>query len=172
MNKKLSIILVLLLLAVLFSFRSNAQVGKFQAGYIYQFTKFIEWPASYKSGDFVIGILGNADVSSSLQELASTKKVVDQAIKVQDYTSVGDIGKCNILFIAASQSGDLDAILKKIGAASTMIVGEKPGLAQNGASINFLEKDGKLVFEINQSSFDKHGLSVNSQLLNLAVKKY
>jgi hypothetical protein len=172
MNKKLSIILVIVLLAVLYSLQSDAQVGKFQAGYIYQFTKYIEWPATYKSGDFVIGILGNADVSSSLQELASTKKVVDQAIKVQDYASVGDVGKCNILFIAASQSGDLDAVLKKLWTSGTMIICEKPGMAQSGASINFLEKDGKLVFEINQSSFDRHGLSVNSQLLNLAVKKY
>ncbi len=53
-----------------------------------------------------------------------------------------------------------------------MIIGEKPGMAGDGAAIDFMEKDGKLVFEINQGSFARHGLNVSAQLVDLAVKKF
>ncbi len=172
MRNRILIILIALAMTGISATRSFGQVGKFQAGYIYQFTKYVEWPSAYKSGDFVIGVLGAADVNSFLDELASSKKVVNQAIKVEKYGTVGDIGKCNILFVAASESDKIGQILSKIGSESTLIISDKPGLAGNGAAIDFMEKDGKLGFEINQQSFSKHGLNVNSQLVDLALKKY
>lgn len=148
------------------------QAEKFKAGYIYQFTKYIEWPAAYKSGDFVIGVLGSSTVQGPLNDLAASKKVVDQKIRVESYGSVADIGKCHILYISESQSGNLSAVIGKLSGSNTLVVAEKAGLAQAGAGINFIEKDGKLVFEVNQSGFSNQGLNVNSQLVNLAVNKY
>ena len=48
----------------------NAQVSRFQAMYIYNFSRMVEWPNEYKNGNFEIGVIGN---NSLMEELKVTK---------------------------------------------------------------------------------------------------
>ena len=49
---------------------SNAQIDKLKSVFIYNFAKSTNWPASYKTGDFVIGVLGKTNVSAELKKIA------------------------------------------------------------------------------------------------------
>jgi hypothetical protein len=93
----------------------------------------------------------------------------DRAIKVTKITSLGEIKKCNILFIPVDKSAQLPDILTRIGTNSTLVVTEQPGLALKGSAINFLTKEGKLVFEINQAVMNKQQLKASLELTRMAI---
>ena len=53
-----------------------------QASIIYRFTKYINWPANKKSGDFVIGVVGDSPLYDDLKNFMDNKTVDNQKIVV------------------------------------------------------------------------------------------
>jgi hypothetical protein len=53
-----------------------------QATIIYRFTKYIDWPANKKSGDFIIGIVGDSPLYDDLKSFIGNKTVGSQKIVV------------------------------------------------------------------------------------------
>ncbi len=160
----------ILVLAILLS----AQLGfsqnyKLHSVYMYSFTRYILWPDAYTQGDFEILVLGDSPILEELKSMASVKKVGDRTIKVTKVSSPSDIRKCNMLFIPASKSGKIAEVLAKIGTQSILVITEEAGLGAKGSNINFIVKDGKLVFELNQGAINKQSLKVSSELSRLAI---
>ena len=68
--------------------------------YIYNFTKYIEWPEDYKEGNFVIGFIGsNTSLLTELSKMAGTKQVGNQAIQIRNISSIDNSDKFNIIYI-------------------------------------------------------------------------
>ena len=161
--------LLLFLCALFFIAGASAQNEMFKALFMYNFTKDIDWPDSYKQGDFVIGVLGNSEIIAELNKIAQKKKVGGQQIKVKKFTAVNDIEKCNILYLPENKSSQLSAALEKLTDKPTLIITDKPGLAQEGAGINYVTVDGGQKFEINRNNIQARGLKINSFLLSLGI---
>ena len=154
---------------VLIAFNVKGQDAKLEANYIYNIIKYIEWPESYKSGDFIIGVLGDTPVSKELKKLAATKKVFNQKITVVDFKQTSEISKCHVLFISELSSNLMKLALVMVGNNSTLIIGESEGLATQGAGINFVKQQDVLSFQINEASIKRRGLQVDSKLKSLAL---
>ena len=138
--------------------------------FFYTIAKNVEWPADYKTGDFVIGILGDSPVTQYLQMMAQKKDVAGRPIKIAEYSSVAQVSKCNMLFVPAQRSEELEAVLAKLDGKSTLIVTEKEGMAMLGSCINFVTTSaGKLAFELNKAATDKAKLKVASELTRFAI---
>lgn len=146
-----------------------SQTYKSYSIYIYSFTRHIMWPETEAQGNFEIHVLGECPIMEELQVLADTKKVGERPIQVAQINSINEIRKCHILFVPAERSAELDGIISKINGGSTLIVTEQPGLGVKGSHINFVRKDGKLVFELNQNAASKNNLKVSSLLTSLAI---
>lgn len=146
-----------------------AQSYKMHSVFVYSFTRYIQWPDSYNQGDFEIHVLGDSPILEELKALAKTKKVGDRVIKVTRIGGVAEIKKCNMLFIPASNSALLPEVITKISTRPILIVTEEPGLGLKGSHINFIYKDGKLAFELNQAAVTKQGLKVSNELSRLAI---
>lgn len=148
-------------------------VAKTKAIYFYSFAKYIEWPEKYKTGKFVIGVVGSSpSLVSKLNDLAATKKSgSNQDFEVKIMTSLDEAKKSNIhiLYVSPDANYQLSDVLGKIKGKSTLLVTEKPGLAKQGAPINFTVVDSKQKFELNKSALDKYDLKVNSQLTAVAI---
>jgi len=160
---------LVLSLIVFSSLLVNAQNGKYQSAFIYQFTNFIEWPANKKSGDFVIGVVGSSDVSSFLEVLAQSRTVGAQKIVVKKLNSADEASNCHIIFLSDNKSSEFDEALNKAKSSNALLITEKDGLGRKGSGINFIMKDGKLNFELNKSSMSKSGLKISSKLEALGV---
>jgi hypothetical protein len=50
-----------------------------------------------------------------------------------------------------------------------MVVSESDGAGMKGSDINFVIKDGKLAFELNQAAVSKKSLKVSMELSRLAI---
>lgn len=152
-----------------FTLKTAAQstVSQAQSIFIYNFTRLIEWPN--KDGDFVIGVYGSSELASDLEKYTAGKNVGLQKIVVKKFKEVEEISKCNIIFVSSGRSSKLPDIISKLSGGHTLIVGEKRGIIDAGAAINFIMNDDKLKFELKSSNASKYGLKVNSKLESMAI---
>src|SRR3989304_9297660 len=79
-------------------------IPKAQTLFIYNFSRLIEWPASYRTGSFIIGILGSSEVAAELESYTKGKKVGAQVIEIMRYKTPEEITNCHILFVPFSKT--------------------------------------------------------------------
>ena len=147
----------------------QAQSYKLHPLYVFSFTRYVQWPEAYNQGDFEITVLGDSPITEELIKMAQIKKVGDRTIKVSKINSISEIKKCNIIFVPNSKSSQLGEVLAKIGSQPILVITEEPGLTAKGSDINFITKDGKLAFELNQAAISKQNLKVSNELTRLAI---
>lgn len=168
--KKINIIIVVILLTSINNLFSQSSIPAAQSVFIYNFTRLIEWPSEYKSGDFTIGVIGSSEVFNELKNYTASKMVGVQPIKVVKFNTAAEVSKCHILFVAYGKTKELGEIKSKLG--STLIVSENKTAIEKGATINFVILDDKLKFELKTSNATSAGLKVHSNLENMATSKY
>lgn len=147
--------------------KSVAQYEKYKALYIYNFTKRIDWPENHKQGDFVMGVLGKGEIVGHLKEFTQNKKVINQAIAVQQYQYASRIDTCHLLFITEKYREQIPDIVRKFKDYPILIITETPGSA---GCINFLETEKALLFEINAARIRSKNLKVSQSLINLGIE--
>jgi hypothetical protein len=165
MKKSIAIVVICLLMAG----QSWAQNYQTHSLFIYSFTRFVLWPDDDRQGDFQITVLGDSPIAEELKTMAEKKKVSGRSISVGTIKDVSEIRKCHILFVTQSWSSRLSDVLEKIGESPILVVTEQPGLGAKGSSVNFITKDGKLMFELNQNAMGKHKLKASAELTRLAI---
>jgi hypothetical protein len=165
---------LLVLLSMILAINSYTQTGipKAQAMFIYNFSRLIEWPATYKSGPFIIGVLGSSSTFDELESFVNGKNVGTQPISVVKFTSTADISTCHILFVTFSKTKELPNILPKIMGKSTLVITEKNGAIEDGAAINFIILEDKLKFEFKPNNATKYQIKISSKLNEMAMKVY
>lgn len=149
----------------------SAEVNaKIKAIYIYNFTKYIEWPTSYREGNFVIAIVGsNSALLNELSKMANSKTVGNQKFEIRNISSCNITDKYNIVYVSSDNSGQLTDVLDKVKGKSTLIVTDKPGLAKQGSGINFFIDGNKQKIELNKANIEKYKLKVASTLVEMAI---
>ncbi|MBL7888401.1 MAG: YfiR family protein [Bacteroidia bacterium] len=144
--------------------------AKIKAIYIYNFTKYIEWPQEYKSGNFVVGVLGtNTALLGELNKMAAAKTVGSQKFDIKNISSPADAAACHIVYILSDKSSQLADVVTKVKGKSALIVTDKEGLAAKGAAINFIIVENKQKIELNKGNIEKYKLKVAAQLVEMAV---
>jgi hypothetical protein len=136
---------------------------------IHRFTKYIDWPANKKSGDFIIGIVGDSPLYDELKSFTANKTVGNQKIAVAKMGSSESYATCHILFIPEEESGHLKRIAAATAGAPVLIITEYNGLARQGACINFITINQRLKLEINKDKIAQRNLRIASELLDLAI---
>ena len=164
------IVLTIGIMALLGFSNLFAQEAKVQSGLIYHFTKYIQWPANKKSGDFVIGVVGDAELKKMLSVVASAKTVGTQKIVVKSFSSPAECSGCHIIFLSSGKSGQFDAAKSSAKSNKALLITEKSGLGTKGAGINFTNSGGKMSFELNESATNGCGLKVSAKLAALGKK--
>ena len=174
--KKLLVVLTLLFVIVHPAFTPADQGprvdtnAKIKAVFIYNFTKYIQWPADYQTGDFTIAILGdNASLYKDLVNMSKVKKVGNQNLNIKLIADASQIGKAHIVYIPQNNNALVGNTLSAVKGKSTLVVTESPGYASRGATINFTITGGQQKFELNKLTAQRHNLKVSSTLESKAV---
>lgn len=151
--------------------QSEEAGAKIKAIYIYNFTKYIEWPTEYKDGNFVIGVYGtNLPLMNELNRMATSKMVGTQKMEIKNIGSSAEAAQCHIIYILSDNSSQLGDVIGKIKGKSTLIVTDKAGMAKQGAGINFSVVENKQKIELNRGNIEKYKLKVASTLVEMAVQ--
>ncbi len=170
MNVRKGILLtVILSIACLNIQAQNRPVHEIYSMMVYNFMKYVEWPPSSKSGDFVIAVVGDQQVYETMSKWYGNKNKGAQKITIKNVKSLSELDGCHVLFLGANKSGNFDAIKSKLSSKSVLLITNKNGLGKKGSCINFKVINGKLKFELNQNAMKVHDLKVSGQLANMAI---
>jgi uncharacterized protein DUF4154 len=145
-----------------------------KAGFLYNFVKFVDWPASAfpPTGDAVIiGVIGEDPFGEILDQVLQGKTCChDRKLVVRRLQRLEHVTECHVLFISASEEARLPEILRLLDGAGVLTVGDIEGFAERGGMIGFHRESNKLRFEINADAASRAGLTISSQLLKLATR--
>ena len=146
------------------------RLTRFKGVFVYNFIDYVKWPEPDGVGPFVIGVLGEHEVTATLQQIAQKRKAGDRTIVVRSFPPDRDsLPACDILFLSASVDERLAELWGLLEGKQILTVSDTAGFAQKGVAVNFVVKAGKLKFEINTRALAHADLDMSSQLLKLAM---
>ena len=147
----------------------QTSIPKAQTLFIYNFSRLIEWPANYRTGNFIIGVLGSSEVATELETFTKGKKVGAQNIQVVRYKAPSEIKNCHIIFITFARTKQLAEVLPVLNGKSTLIISEKSGALNEGSAINFIVTTDKLKYEVNADNASKFGIKFSAKLQEMSA---
>ncbi len=136
-----------------------------KAMFVFNFIKYVEWPETNTNAEFIIGVIGESEITEPLERIAFQKKAGNKKIIVRKLTADDDT-YCNIIIVSHSRSGKLEQVEKKYTNRGCLIISDE---SPRSAAINLINRDNKIRFEINQSMIKSGGVKIASQLLSLAI---
>ena len=136
---------------------------------VFNFTKYVQWPDYTASGEFIIGVVGNADVYNTLNTWYGGKPRGAKTYVIKKFSSAAEVTDCHVVFIDKSKSSEFDTINTKMKGKGTLVITDKNGLGEKGSGINFKTIDNKLKFELNQKTLEASNLKVSGALSAMAI---
>jgi hypothetical protein len=153
----------------------RAVPGEYQvkAAFVYNFIKFVEWPADRApaAGDVRLCVLGKVPVMASFEELRG-QEVAGRRLIVTELQELNGAGACQVLFVAPSLSRRLPDVLAAVAGRPVLTIGDTDGYAEKGIMINMYLENKRVRFEINASAARAAGLGISAKLMGLAVSVY
>jgi len=141
-----------------------------KAAYLYNFAKFVEWPAvafEKPQTPYSICVLGS-DPFGQFLDIAAAESVQGRRMTVRRVGDVKGVAGCHILFVSASERRKLPDILDALGKFPTLTVGENDDFTRGGGCMRFFLLGDKVRFEINVQATERAHLKVSAKLLSLA----
>src|SRR5215475_4982677 len=103
--------------------QEDSQPTEYQikAAFIFNFAKFVEWPAAAfpkASSPIIVGVLGENPFHEALEKTIKNKTVDEHPVIIMQYRAVTEATNCHILFISNSEKARLPQILKQLNGRS------------------------------------------------------
>lgn len=145
--------------------------------YLYNFTKFINWPTledkeQTEDQPFQICIMGSMPADSAMNALDSKRTRNNRPIMTSRTNINSDNGTCHILFITKSIP---KSVVKKILAKSlrsTVTVGETKDFAKEGDIGFVIDERNHVKIEINLLNTSDKDINIRAPLIEIARKVY
>ncbi|HWF02641.1 MAG TPA: YfiR family protein [Candidatus Angelobacter sp.] len=149
----------------------SATEDQVKAAYLFNFAKFIEWPAeTFTAADSPLNFctLGRSPVVDELDSSVRGKSINRHTIAVRHLRGTEEIKGCHLVFLAASAIKQQQKLVLAAKSSPMLLVAETSGFAQAGGTINFYNEAGRLLFEVNIGAAESAHLTISSKLLSLA----
>jgi len=169
MKKIQKTLIVLFILNTSTLFAQDRPMHEVYSMMVYNFIKYVQWPDHSESGEFVIGVVGNAEVFTTLNNWYGGKPRGGKMYVIKKFNSAAEVANCHVVFIDKSKSGEFDAVNNKVKGKGTLVITDKAGLGEKGSAINFKNVDNKLKFELNQRAMEASNLKVSGALSSMAI---
>jgi hypothetical protein len=150
---------------------SSAGEWQIKSAFIYNFTKFVEWPEAALGSPaqpIVIGVLGEQALAQGLAAVVAGRNVNGRTIEVRPVRTVTEARATQLLFVSAAEEARYVAMRAELADSPVLTVGESPSFSVTGA-IGFVQEGEKLRFEINIGIAERSHLKISSQLQKLAI---
>jgi YfiR/HmsC-like len=142
-----------------------------KAGFLFNFTKFVEWPAGAfadASSPIILGFVDDNEFGSLLTEVTAGKSVNGRAVVVKQFKEGQDPRDCQILFVGATDRKHLEQALDKLKGAAVLTVGDGSEFTQSGGMIAFLVEQNKVRLELDLAAATQARLKISAKLIAVA----
>lgn len=147
----------------------TSQEYQLKLAFIVNFARFISWPEkSVADTTLSLCVFDNHPFGGVLDGVVG-KKVGEYRLGTTVIDQLGQARACHLLFVPEAAVAEYLRDSDQLSAFPLVTIGEVEGFVDHGGGIEFVVRDGKLAFIINNSNLRERGIQVGSSLLNLAV---
>jgi len=142
-----------------------------KAVFLFNFSRFIEWPASaFSKSDapFVVGIYGNDPFGGNLDEVVKGESANGHPLVVRRVRSAEEAAGCQILFIPKEENRRLEELVSALAKSHTLTVSDLPGASQRGVMIRLVTENSRIRLRIDVEAARAAQLTISSNLLRAA----
>jgi len=152
----------------------EAEVSKeyqIKAAFLYNFTKFIEWPRERfadAAAPIIIGVFNGGAFEVELGKIVQGRQVNGRSIVVRSVATTADATSAHLIFVPAGEEqrfAETTAVLRE---TAVVTVGESDRFATLGGMIVFARTEDKVRFAINLEASEQARVRFSAQLLKLA----
>ncbi|MCQ8182229.1 YfiR family protein [Methylomonas sp. SURF-1] len=141
----------------------DAEEAKTKANYLYNFTKFVEWPAP-AADTLHICVVGSEAVVNILSDLASRDT---KGRLLQIWSGVDDPHVCQILYVERTVA-ELPALMREVSGTPVLTVSDADAFAEQGGAVGFYSENGQIKLSVNPEAVRKAQLKINALLMEIA----
>jgi hypothetical protein len=145
---------------------------KLKSAFLYNFTKFVEWRAerfASASDPIVIGLLADEAMRKEVVAISANRQVNGRSLSVRRIETPADLQAAHVVYVDAAAQSRYDVLRKDVQELEALVVGDGDGCAAHEDAICFVQRDGKLRFEINATSAERARVKISAQLQKLAL---
>lgn len=149
----------------------NPSQYQVEAAYLYNFARFVEWPAKGTNapGPFTICVLGEDPFGPALEATLAGEMVANQKAVARRISRPQESIDCHILFISSSEANRLNKIIEALDKSAILTVSDIPQFSQRRGMIGFVLEENRIRFEVNLTATQHAGLTLSSELLKVAT---
>jgi hypothetical protein len=151
----------------------EANEAAIKAAYLFKFSFFVEWPnTAFPASDTPISlcIVGKDPFGATLDDNVKGQKIGDRAIIVRRLAAVARESGCHIVYVAAGAGTSADGALAALRGSDVLTVTDAQAGGAEVGIINFVVRDSRVRFDIDDAAAASAGLTISSRLLGLAVQ--
>ena len=139
-----------------------------KAAFLFNFTKFVEWPATDRTRPFRICTVAEPAFGSAVDRTITGETAGGRPIEHVTPPTPDAARACHILFLGRLETDRLERWLGAVRGTPLLVVGESRAAWDRGAHINFVVADNRVKFDVNPDAASRAGLTVSSKLLRVA----
>jgi hypothetical protein len=145
---------------------------KIKAVFIYNFAKFVEWPAEEppKPDKILTICVMGVDPFGAYFNVLKGKTIKGRTVEIKTIMSIEKAKNCDCLFISDSEKSNVAEILGDLKDHKVLTISDMDGFLEAGGIIQFVLEKRKVRFLINMGAAKRAGFKVSSKLLELAKK--
>jgi len=144
--------------------------NQLKAVFIYNFGKFVSWPAKAfknKNSPIFVGVLGKTGVTATLTKAAQKGRIRGRKFEVRVLKSVDETKSCHILFVSQAESKQLATVKQKVRKLPVLLLSENPEFAKKGGAVGFVSRNRKVGLEFSLEAATQAGLRLSPNLLRV-----
>jgi len=145
-----------------------AREDELKAAYLFNFVKFVDWPASATVEALTVCFIGGNGVYDALAEGIEAKRVGTRHLAMRVLERTMSVQGCNALYVEAGVEREASRIAD-IAELPILTISDAKEFALNGGMIAMFTESNRLRFSINVGNAQKAGLRISSSLLQLAA---
>jgi hypothetical protein len=139
-----------------------------KAAFLYNFTKFVDWPNLPKSDAFSICILGDDPFSGSLDQLVKTKTAYNRQIQIRKIKEPAEARQCQIVFVRREEDAKAAKLVEAVRGAQVLTVSDSGRFTKIGGMIGLSMREGHVSVGVNLARVENAGLKISAKLMSLA----
>ena len=138
-----------------------------KAAFLFNFTKFTEWPELPPAG-IAVCVVGDDPIAAALAETVRGKTISGHKLNVVRPQDSAAWRTCHVLFLTGADARESANALGAIRKLAVLTVSDGEGFARAGGVIELYVEGGRMRFSINVDAAEQSGFRLSSQLLGLA----
>ncbi len=148
-------------------------VRRIQAGFLYNFIRFANWPATSlpKDAPLVIAILGDASSAEILRHELNDKKYETHPIVAKTVEADDPLEGVHMVFLLKKAPLTPAELSARLGKRPVLTIGEAENFTQSGGMIRLFLQNDTFHFSLNLRAAREAGINLSSQLDSMADRE-